>query len=160
MAVGISTVLLFCSYTMFIFGFAAASEDEDSAFSGGLIGIACGLVPGVFLCLAAVSQRPRPVRQALLATLLWIVVGGPIALFDIPAGLVAGFGAGGIVALRREPADTTRSRVAAVVLCVVYVAVLARLIPAAALMVGAVLPFAALGAADSIMEREAAARAT
>jgi hypothetical protein len=156
MAIGISTVILFFSYTMFIFGFAAASE-EETAFAGGLIGIATGLVPAVFGVLAAVSQRPHSIRTALLATLLWFAVGGPIAILDIPSGLAAGFGAGGVVALRRDPANTVNSRVAAVVVCVVYVFVLGRIIPAAALMVGGVLPFLAVGVADSITEREAAA---
>ena len=156
MAIGISTVILFFSYTMFIFGFAAASEGE-TAFAGGLIGIATGLVPAVLGCLAAVSQREKSIRTALVASFLWLTVGAPIAILDIPSGLVAGFGAGGLVALRRDPASTLSSRAAAVAVCVVYVFVLGRIIPAAALMVGAVLPFAAIGVADSIMEREAAA---
>jgi hypothetical protein len=59
--------------------------------------------------------------------------------------------------MRRDPASTLASRAAAVAVCVVYVFVLGRIIPAAALMVGAVLPFAAIGVADSIMDREAAA---
>ena len=157
MAVGVSTVILFFSYTMFVFGFAAASEGE-TAFAGGLIGIATGLVPAVFACLAAVSQQERSIRTALLATLLWVAIGRPIAIVDIPAGLVAGFGAGGVVALKRQPVHTTTSRAAVVALCVVYVFVLGRIIPEAALMVGAVLPFAAVGVGDSIMEREATAR--
>ncbi len=156
MAIGISTVILFLSYTMFIFGFAAASED-DTAFAGGLIGIATGLVPAVFGVLGAVSQRPRSIRNALLASLLWFAVGGPLAILDIPSGLVAGFGAGGVVALRRDPANTVVSRATAVAVCVVYVFVLGRIIPAAALMVGGVLPFLAIGAADSITDREAGA---
>jgi hypothetical protein len=156
MAIGISTVILFFSYAMFIFGFAAASEDETT-FAGGLVGIATGLVPAVFVVLAAVSQRPHSIRSAALATGLWFAVGGPLAILDIPSGLVAGFGAGGVVALRRDPANTVNSRIAAVAVCVVYVFVLGRIIPAAALMVGAVLPFLAVGVADSITEREATA---
>jgi hypothetical protein len=153
-AVGISSVLLFFSYLMFVFGFATASE-EDRVFAGGVLGIGLGMVPAVFACLAAISQREHTIRTALLATGLWVLIGGPIAIIDIPTGLVAGFGAGGVVSLRLEPAHTTTSRAIAVAACVVYVFALGRLIPAAALMVGSVLPFAAVGVADSYMERVA-----
>jgi hypothetical protein len=159
LAIGISTVLLFFSYLMFVFGFSLATDDEERVFAGGVIGIALGLVPGVFMCLAAISQREHAVRTTLLATLLWVVIGGPIAILDIPTGLVAGFGAGGVVALHREPAHTTVSRALVVAICVLYVFVLGRVVPAAALMVGAILPFAAVGVADSFMEREATAAA-
>lgn len=153
MAIGISTVLLFLSYLMFIFGFATVSDGETT-FGGGLLGIAGGLVPAVFLCVAAISQHERTIRAVLLASSLWIVFGLPLAILDIPSGLVAGFGAGAVVALRREPVHTTTSRAIAVAICVVYVFVLGRIIPEAALMVGAVLPIAAIGVADSIVERE------
>jgi hypothetical protein len=157
MAIGISTVVLFLDYTMFIFAFAAASEGEEAAFSGGLLGIALGLVPAVFLCLAAMSQRLHAVRWVAAASGLWVAVGAPIALLDLPSGLVAGYGAGAIVAFRRDDEHSVKFRAAAVAICTLYVLVLGRIIPEAALMVGAVLPFLAVGFADSISERTVAA---
>jgi hypothetical protein len=153
MAIGASTVVLFFSYLLIIFGFASVA-DEDPAFAGGLIGIGTGLVPAAFGCLAAVSQRPHAIRTALAATGLWVVIGGPVAIIDIPAGLVAGFGAGAVLAFNRRPMHTTASRAIAVAVVVAYVLVVGRMFPAAALMVGSVLPFAAVGVADSIIERE------
>jgi len=155
MAIGISTVVLFFSYTMFILAFAAASEGEEGAFSGGILGIALGLVPTVFVCLAVVSQRERALRGAAFATVLWVAVGGPIAIVDLPAGLVAGYGAGAVVAFRRDDLHRVAFRVWSVAICTAYVLLLGRIIPEAALMVGAVLPFLAVGVADSISEREA-----
>ncbi|MCP5025633.1 MAG: hypothetical protein GY929_05035 [Actinomycetia bacterium] len=153
-AIGLATALMFLSHTLFIFGFGAASEDEP-VFAGGLIGIAVGLVPGVFLVTAVVSRHERAGRASLLATALWFAVAVPIAVFDIPTGLVAGFGAGGIVALRRSGPQAVPYRVAAITLCVVYTFVVQRIVPAAGLMLGAVIPLAAIAIADAIGEDEA-----
>jgi len=156
MAIGASTVVMFASYSLVVIGFGT----DDYAFGGGMIGIGIGIVPVAFATLAVLSQRPRTIRTSLLASLIWFGVGAPIAVVDIPSGLVAGFGAGAVVALRRNPPDTTASRVVAVGVCTAYMLVLGLIIPAAALMVGAVLPFVGVGVADTIMEREAAARET
>ena len=146
---------MFMSYLLFIFGFASA-DDEEAVFAGGLIGIAMGLVPLAFIAAAAASRRERSVRAVLLATLLFGVVGLPIAILDIPTGLVAGFGAGGIVALRRVPATSIGHRIGAIATCVVYVFVVRLVLPVAGLMVGAIVPFAAIALSDLIRERQLA----
>lgn len=157
-AVGFATVLMFLAYTMFIFGFASASEGEP-VFAGGLIGIATGLVPGVFFAAATLSQRERAVRASLLATLIWFLVAAPIAIFDIPTGMVAGFGAGGMVTIRRPGSRVTGYRAAAVGMCVAYTFVVQRIVPEAGLMVGGVTPLVAIALADVVWEREAEALA-
>ncbi len=157
-AIGLATVFMFMSYTMLIFGFAAASEDEIG-FGGGLIGIAFGLVPGVFGITAGVSNHEHSIRATLVATALWVVVGLPIAIFDLPTGLVAGFGAGGIVAFHRSPRHSLRYRMVAVVICVAYTFIVQRISPAAGLMVGSVSPLFAIAGADALREREVEASA-
>jgi hypothetical protein len=154
-AIGFATVLMFFSFVLFAYALDAADNDETE-FAGGVLGIAIGLVPAVFGCAAAVSNRPRPLRGTLLATLVWLVVAVPIALVDIPTGLVAGFGAGGVVALNRAPTATTSARSIAVAATTLYVLILQWLIPPAGLLVGAVLPLIAIGVADAITAREAA----
>ena len=148
----LATTIMFFDYTMFIFGFASAADGEP-IFAGGIIGIAFGLVPVVFFAAATVSNQERSIRTSLLATLLWVVIGTPIAFFDLPTALVAGFGAGGIVALRHVPGGTLIYRVVVVAICVVWVFAVQRISPAAGLMVGAILPFVALTIADLVQER-------
>ena len=88
---------------------------------------------------------------------MWLAVAGLLAFIDVPTALVAGFGAGGIVAFRRGEHATVASRTIAVTICAGYVLILQWLFSPAGLMVGSVLPFLAIGIADSIREREALA---
>ena len=157
-AVGLASVLQFLSYTLFIFGFAVASGDE-TVFAGGLVGIAIGLVPAVFVAAAALSQHEHTIRASLLATLLWFVVALPLALIDIPAALVAGFGAGGVVAIRAWGPRVITYRAAAVGFCVLYMLVVQLFAPAAAIMVGAIVPLVAVVVADVVREHELAGTA-
>jgi hypothetical protein len=76
-------------------------------------------------------------------------------LLSLPAGLVAGFGAGGLVALRLEPTDTIRARVWAIALSASYIMVVGRIMAPIDALVGSVFPFLAIGAADSIMRKRA-----
>lgn len=142
------------SYGLFVFAFSLVSG-EETAFAGGVLGIAIGLVPGVFIAAAYVSQNTRSIRAALLATGIWFVVTIPIALVDLPTGLVAGFGFGGIVAFKQRDVHTWKSRAVAVVACVAYTFLLQRVSPEAGLLGGAALPFFAIGIADVLKEREA-----
>jgi hypothetical protein len=80
-----------------------------------------------------------------------------LAFVDVPTALVGGFGAGGIVAFHRGEHATVASRAIAVAICAGYVLILQWLFSPAGLMVGSVLPFLAIGIADSIREREALA---
>lgn len=141
------------SYAMFIFAFAVGSGDE-TVFAGGVLGIALGLIPGVFISAAYVSQHPRSLLAAMAATGIWLLVTIPIAFVDIPTGLVAGFGVGGIVAFRRREVHTWQSRAVAVGICVVYTFVLQRISPELGLLGGAPLPFLAIGVADVMKERQ------
>lgn len=141
------------SYTMFIYTLAALSGDEV-VFAGGLLGIALGLVPAVFVVAAFVSQNPETVISTLKATGIWVAVMLPIGFFDVPIALVAAFGAGGVVAIRmREPHDW-QSRSIAVALCVVWTIILRQAAPQLGLFAGAPLPFLAITAADLLREKK------
>jgi len=156
LAVLLATIMMLASYLMFIWALAAASGDE-TVFAGGLFGIALGLVPGAFAVAAFVSQNVRATSSTLLATLIWFVVAVPIGIGDVPTGLVAGFGAGGVVAFRLPPGRGRRSRVVAILIAVVYAIVLQRLLPEVGLFAAAPLPFLAIALADLYDERFAEA---
>lgn len=153
-AIGFSSVLMFFSYVLMIYALAAVSNDE-TAFAGGVIGVAIGLVPAVFFIATTVSNHVHPLRATALAVVVWLVVAGLLAFVDVPTALVAGFGAGGIVAFHRGKHATVASRTIAVVFCSVYVLVTQWLFSPAGLMVGSILPFLAIGVADWISGREA-----
>ncbi len=91
---------------------------------------------------------------------LFLLVGIPLGAFDIVTGLVAGFGAGAVVAVRADEHHTRLSRVVAVALAVVYTFVLVRFVEEAALIAAAILPFLSVGMADSFTEWRAARAGT
>lgn len=144
--------MLLASYLMFVWSFIVASGQETT-FAGGLFGIALGLVPGVFAVAAFVSVNPRVVAATLIATIIWLVVTVPIAIGNIPTGLVAGFGAGGVFAFRLGERNTRGSRVVAVLITVFYTMVLQRFLPTVGLFAAAPLPFLAIALADIYKER-------
>jgi len=154
LSVAVATAVMVVSYAVIVFGLAVAGDDE-TAFGGGLVGIGFGLVPGVFLALAALSDHERPFRATGLAVVLFFLVGLPIAFVDIPTGLVAGFGAGGVVSLRRDAIHLLSFRVAAVAILTAYTFLVQLVVPAAALLVGAVAPLVVVALADVASEREA-----
>ena len=156
LAVLLATIMMLASYLMFIWALAAASGDE-TVFAGGLFGIALGLVPGAFAVAAFVSQNQRAISSTLLATLVWFVVAVPIGIGDVPTGLVAGFGAGAVIAFRLPPGRGRRSRVIAVVIAIVYAFAMQGLLPEAGLFAAAPLPFLAVALADLYDERFARA---
>jgi hypothetical protein len=77
------------------------------------------------------------------------------AFLDPVTGVVAGMGAGGIVALRMDNDHTVRSRILAVVVASAYTAVLVWTIGGLVLLPAPIFPFTALGIADHMAERRA-----
>jgi hypothetical protein len=152
LAVIVATILMVLSYVMFIYALVAASGDEVT-FAGGLLGIALGLVPAVFATAAFVSNNERALLSTFGATGLWLILTLTLGLGSLPVGLVAGYGAGGVIAFRLGPSHTRSSRTFAVALCAVYTLVLQRLLPEVGLFAGAPLPFAAIVAADIYREK-------
>ncbi|HUG08200.1 MAG TPA: hypothetical protein VMP13_04815 [Acidimicrobiia bacterium] len=152
LAVLLGTVMLLASYLMFIWSFVAASGNETT-FAGGLFGIALGLVPAVFAVAAFVSMHPRTLAATLGATVIWLVITVPIAIGNIPTGLVAGYGAGGVIAFRLGEQHSRGSRVVAVLITVFYTMLLQRYLPTVGIFAAAPLPFLAVALADIYKER-------
>lgn len=153
MAIAAATVIYVASYSAMLLAFVAvevdSGPDPGPAFAFGL-----ALAPFVFVVLAFVSGHRRAPGAVLKAMGLVVLVAAPVSALmqDIVTGLVAGFGAGGIVSLRAEPVHTYRSRALAVALVSLYVAVLVRVIIEAGLIAGATLPLVGIGVADSFVE--------
>jgi len=74
---------------------------------------------------------------------------------DAVSGIVAGVGAGGIVALRMDVDHTWKARAIAVALATLYAFVLVRSAGAMALLAAPVLPLTGIGVADHLAERRA-----
>ena len=144
------------SYTAMLVALIA-TEVEDGPAAGPLFAFGLGLVPFVFLVLAFLSTNPRAAGAVLKAMGLSVLVAGPLSavMADAVSGLVAGFGVGGAIALRRDEVHSFRARLVAVGITVIYVAVLVNISVEAGLFGGAVLPFVSIGIADWVMERRA-----
>jgi hypothetical protein len=125
-----------------------AGQAPDIAF-----GIA--VIPFVFVTLAFLSEQPAAPRAALRAMALALLVGIVVTAVaqEAVTGIVAGVGAGGIVALRREAGQSIRARVIAVVIATTYTFVLAHTAGAVVLLAAPIFPFTGIGVADHVAER-------
>jgi hypothetical protein len=123
------------------------------ALGGGFLLMGAG-----FATLALVSRRARPWRAFAVA---WALGGALWLWLPFVAGepytpMVAGFAAGGSVALRAEPEHTLTRRIVAAVLLAVYVWLLLRLALPAGVIVAPLLPLPVLAWVDAMAERRAA----
>ena len=136
----------------------AAAESTDPELQDPWAAVAFGLaiIPFVFIVLAFLSEHPRAPGAVLRAMGLFVLVAVPVAAFaSYVTGLVAGVGAGGIAALRRDPESTTRRRVAAVAVASLLTLVLVVAVGGLVLLPAPVFPLTALGLADHLAERDA-----
>jgi hypothetical protein len=157
-AILLATLMLVPAYWSMLAGVVAVASDQGGGpVPGPLIAFGLCLVPFIFIVIAMVSQHPRVPGAVLKAMVLTLVVGIPVSALaaDAATGLVAGIGAGGIVALRSDLHDRGRARVVAVLCATVWVFVTLRLVPEAALLLAPILPFTAIGIADHLSERKA-----
>lgn len=157
-AIAITTLALAPAFWAILAGLvAAADEGTDGPQPGAAIAFGLAVLPFVFVLVAFLSQHPRAASAAARAMGLSLLVGIPISALaaDAVTGLVAGVGAGGIVAFRRDPPETTKARVVAVTIATVYTFVLVRTAGPIALMSAPVFPFTAIGLADHLTVRRA-----
>ncbi len=169
-ALGAATLLLTGSFWAVLLAFRSwlgelTSEQVDAGVEVPLTtGVVLGLVGGFalmaagFAVLAVISRRPRPLRAVAFAALLggmtWLWL--PFLVGEPVTPMVAGFAAGGGVALRAEPQHTIGRRALAAVLITAYVFLLLRFTPLVGVMVAPLLPLPALAWADALAERRAA----
>ncbi len=121
-----------------------------------MFALGLALVPFAFLVLAFGSKHPSPAAATVIAMLLSVVVAIPILALaqDVLTGMVAGYGAGGVIALRYEPERHSRvGRWIAVGVVTLYVFALLRTVTEAGLFAGPLLPLFAVGVADLFTER-------
>ena len=136
---------------------AAGSDRPDAPASPPSIAVGLCLIPFVFIVLAFVSEHPAAPSAAVKAMGLCLLVGIPVSALagDAVTGIVAGVGAGGVVALRMDVLHTRKMRVAGVAVAAAYTFILVRIAGPVALIVVPVFPFTALGLADHLSERRA-----
>ena len=152
----LATLLLVPAYWMLLAGLVAGGSDEAGGPDpAGALALGLAVIPFVFLVLAVMSGRPRWPGAVARAMGLALLVGLPVSALagDAITGIVAGVGAGGCVALRRDEGHSLRTRAAAVAFAALYTLVLVRSVSALALLPAPVLPLTAIGVADHLSER-------
>ena len=156
-ALSVATVVLQFAYWPIVSSMVVTGSGLEDGLWLGL-----GVTPLVFLVLAFLSRNPRAPTASLAA------MGLSVGLASIVLGLAAGFGAGTVVALRREPDQhPLKARWIAVAAASAYLLVLlglSTLLDGAgefAMMSGAFIPLAVVGIADEVSasKREAEADA-
>ncbi|HEX2577468.1 MAG TPA: hypothetical protein VHK88_14030 [Aquihabitans sp.] len=159
-AITLATLVLAPALWSLLAGLVAVASDDDAGGApnaGAAIAFGLAVIPFAFIVLAFVSQHPRAPGAVARAMGLFLLVGVPVSALaaDAITGIVAGLGAGGVVALRADAGHTWRSRALAVVVASVYVFVLVRVAAVLALLPAPVFPFTAVGMADHLVERRA-----
>lgn len=158
-AIVITTLVLVPSFWSLLAGLVAAADaDTDPAgrpAAAPAIAFGLALLPFVFVVGAFLSQQPRAPRAALQAMGLCLLIGIPVSALaaDAITGIVAGVGAGGIAAMRRDPPESWRIRMAAIAIASAYSFVLVRVAGPIALLSAPVFPFTAIGLADYVAVR-------
>lgn len=159
-AITLATLLLVPAYWSILAALVAAASDAPDPLPNPAASLALGLalIPFVFVVLAFVSEHPRAPAAVFRAMVLSLVVGVVVSALaaDAVTGIVAGVGAGGVVALRADVDHNWRARALAVAFAVVYTFVLVRMASSLALLPAPIFPFTALGVADHLSERRRA----
>lgn len=156
-AILLATLVLVVAYWAMLIGLVMfASDDpgeEPQAAAALTFGLA--LIPFVFIVLAFASGHPRAPSAVLKAMGLALLIGIPVSALaaDAVTGIVAGVGAGGIVALRADDDHNWRARAIAVAAASAYTFVLVRTLGEMALLPAPIFPFTGIGIADHLSER-------
>jgi hypothetical protein len=155
-AITLATLLLAPAIWSILAGLVALSSDDDgnAPNAGAALAVGLSLIPFVFIVLAFLSEHPKAPGAALRAMGLCLLVGIVVSAVasDGVTGIVAGVGAGGIVALRADPPQNWRPRAVGVLVAAVYAFTLARFAGAIVLLAAPVFPFTSIGIADHVME--------
>ena len=151
-AIVITTLVLVPAFWALLAGLVAIA-DVDTDPSGrpqpaAAIAFGVALLPFVFVVGAFLSQHARAPQAAVRAMGMCLLVG-------IPVSALAGVGAGGIVALRRDEPENWKMRAGAIAMASAYTFVLVRAAGPIALLSAPVFPFTAIGLADWFAVRRA-----
>lgn len=155
-AITIATLVLAPGFWGMLVGLVAIASTETEAEPNAAAAIALGfaLIPFAFIALAFLSWHPRAPMAVVKAMGLSLLVGVVVSAVaaDGVTGLVAGMGAGGVVALRADALHRWRPRAAAVTFAAAYSYLLARTVGSLVLISAPVFPFTAVGLADLWVE--------
>lgn len=151
-AITFATLLLAPAVWSLLGGLVAVAADDgpSGGAAGAAIAFGLALLPFVFIVLAFTSEHPRAPGAVVRAMGLCLLVGIPVSAFaaDAVSGIVAGVGAGGIVAMRMDLEHDWRPRAVAVGVGTVYAFVLARVAGPAVVIAAPIFPFTGIGLAD------------
>lgn len=156
-AIAIATLVLVPAYWSILAGLVSGASDAsiDAPNPAAALALGLALIPFVFIALAFLSEHPRAPGAVLKAMGLSLLVGTVVSALaaDGVTGIVAGVGAGGVVALRSDEPHNWRARAIAVIFATLYTFVLVRTLGAVALLPAPILPFTGIGVADHLSER-------
>lgn len=160
-AIVITTLVLVPSFWALLAGLVAVADVDTEAAGrpqpAAAIAFGLALLPFVFVVGAFLSQHPRAPQAVVRAMGMCLLVGIPVSAVagDAVTGIVAGVGAGGILAMRRDDPESWRMRALAVLMASAYTFVLVRAAGPVALLSAPVFPFTAIGLADWFAVRRA-----
>lgn len=155
-AILLATLLLVPAYWALLAGtVAVASDDANGPAAAPYIAFGLALIPFVYIVLAVLSDHPAAPMAIVKAMLLTLVIGIPVSALagDAVTGVVAGIGAGGVIALRPDPLTPRRNRAVAVLAAAAGVFLLVRVVPEMAILLAPCLPFTSIAIADHLGDR-------
>jgi hypothetical protein len=156
-AITLATLLLVPAFWSVLAGLVAvaAMDGRDVPNAGAFIAFGVALVPFVFLTLAFLSEHRRAPVAVIKAMGLSLLIGIPVSALtaDAVTGIVAGVGAGGVVALRMDLGHTWKARAMALLAVCAYLFLMLRTAGDVALILAPVFPFTSIGLADHFSER-------
>jgi hypothetical protein len=162
----VATLLLVPAYWALLAALVSLAADDDASSSSSgapnaaaALAFGLAIVPFVFVVLAFMSGHPRAPGAVLRAMGLSLLVGVIVSALagDAVTGIVAGVGAGGVCALRKDGPHNWQARALAVLVASLYTLVLARIAGPLVLLPAPVFPLTAIGVADHLSERRAEA---
>jgi hypothetical protein len=153
--IGATLIVMMSMWSMVVAVAAAGSDSADAPSPAPFAAFGLALVPLVFVSVAFGSRHRHAAGVTVGAMGLWLIVALPLGLVDTTTGLVAGFGAGGIVTLRAELEHRWKGRAIAVLLATVYILVVVAVVPVVGIMLAPLLPLPAVAFADVFMEYRA-----
>ncbi len=157
-AIAIATLILVPAYWSILAGLVSGATDakvDDAPAPGAALALGLALIPFVFIALAFLSEHPRAPGAVIKAMGVSILVGiiASALTADGVTGIVAGVGAGGVIALRYDEPHNWRARAIAVAIAAAYTFVLVRFLGSVALLPAPIFPFTGIGVADHLSER-------
>jgi hypothetical protein len=156
LAITVATVVLAFAFWAMLYALVAfeTSDPAEGPNPGASLAVGLALIPFIFIILAFMSEHSRAPGAVLKAMGLTLVVGIPVSALagDAITGIVAGIGAGGIVALRSDDPHNWKARALAVLAAAGYTFVLARLGGDLVLLAAPIFPFTGIGIADHLSE--------